>query len=239
MKYLDTKLLTPEANLACDEALLDFCEEGYPHEIIRFWEPAKTFVVLGYSNKISDEVNLFCCQKNQIPVFRRVSGGGAVLQGPGCLNYSLILKISRSRKLESITQTNRYVLQKNKTALEKILGKPVQIQGHTDLTLRNQKFSGNAQRRKRNFLLFHGTFLIELDITLMGKLLPLPSKRPAYRQNRSNKDFLTHLQLSRLRIKKALRQAWGAQTRMEEIPEEKIKKLTEEKYSKAEWNFKF
>src|SRR6267142_1472838 len=93
MKYIDLTLPTAAENLACDEALLDLCEEGYEHEILRFWEPREHFVVLGYANKIASEVNVPACKTNHVSIFRRCTGGGAVLQGPGCLNYSLVLKL--------------------------------------------------------------------------------------------------------------------------------------------------
>jgi lipoate-protein ligase A len=50
MQYLDHTFETPQQNLACDEALLDLCEEGYGHEILRCWEPRGHFIVLGYAS---------------------------------------------------------------------------------------------------------------------------------------------------------------------------------------------
>ena len=93
MKYLDLTLPTPEENLACDEALLDGCDDGDGPEVLRFWEPQKHFVVVGYSNRVESEVNVAACSELGIPILRRCSGGGTVLQGPGCLDYSLILRI--------------------------------------------------------------------------------------------------------------------------------------------------
>src|SRR5689334_4969218 len=95
MNWLDLTLSSPSLNLALDEALLDQCEEGSSDEVLRFWEPREPFVVLGYSNKVLSEVNLSYCRENNIPVLRRTSGGGTVLQGPGCLNYSLVLASER------------------------------------------------------------------------------------------------------------------------------------------------
>ena len=181
MKYTDLTFPAPEYNLACDEALLDLCEEGCEHEILRVWEPAQFFVVLGYSGKVQSEVDLRSCQKHKIPVFRRSSGGGTVLQGPGCLNFSLILKIENSPRLSQITETNAYVLERHKTALEALVdsGRKIKVQGLSDLALENLKFSGNAQRRKRRFLLFHGTFLLHFDIAMMEQILPVPERQPA------------------------------------------------------------
>ena len=89
MKGCDLTLPTPEENLACDEVLLDICEAGRLEGVLRFWEPAQHFVVLGYANRAAREANLEFCRSAGIRVLRRCSGGGAVLQGPGCLNYSL------------------------------------------------------------------------------------------------------------------------------------------------------
>src|SRR2546429_10004517 len=121
MKYCDLTLPSAEENLACDEVLLDLCDEGDAGEVIRFWEPAQYFVVVGYGNKLATEVNVPFCQLNTIPVLRRCSGGGTVLQGPGCLNYSLILRIDSDPALQTVTGTNRFVMERNRAALETLL----------------------------------------------------------------------------------------------------------------------
>jgi lipoate---protein ligase len=239
MKYLDRTLDTAQENLACDEALLDGCEEGHPDEILRFWEPRQHFVVLGYSNKVSTEVNLDSCEARGVPVLRRCSGGGTVLQGPGCLNYALILRIREGSATESITEANAFIMNRNRNALNSLLDGRALIQGHTDLTLEGLKFSGNAQRRKRRFLLFHGSFLLHLDLALVEQALRLPSKQPSYRRNRAHKDFLTNLQLGPEVVKEAMRTVWGANDPLEKIPEKRIASLMREKYAMDDWNLKF
>src|SRR5262245_40949097 len=102
MTCLELTLPTAAENLACDEALLDLCEDHGADEILRFWEPRNYFVVLGYGNKAAAEVDLEACAAEKIPVLRRCSGGGTVLQGPGCLNYALILRIDDGGPLQNI-----------------------------------------------------------------------------------------------------------------------------------------
>ena len=239
MKYLDRTLHTAQENLACDEALLDGCEEGSPDEILRFWEPRQHFVVLGYSNKASAEVNLDSCRALGIPVLRRCSGGGTVLQGPGCLNYALILRIRDGSAMESVTEANAFIMNRNRSALNLLLGGEVLIQGHTDLTLQGLKFSGNSQRRRRRFLLFHGSFLLHLDLALVEQVLQLPAKQPSYRRNRAHKNFLTNLSLKADAVKEAMKQIWAATEVLEEVPEERIERLVREKYATDDWNLKF
>ena len=210
MKRLDLSFDSPEANLAYDEALLDAVDNGQSDEILRFWTTPVFFVVLGYSNKISEDVNLVACEKNNIPILRRISGGGTVLQGPGCLNYSLILNHRDNPKISGITSTNHWVMGKNQQALQDLLGTPVTVKGITDLALGEKKFSGNAQRRKKNALLFHGTFLLDFDLSLIEKYLLLPPRQPDYRQNRTHLDFLTNIHQSPEEIKQVMTKIWGA-----------------------------
>lgn len=238
MKYLDRTLRTAQENLACDEALLDGCEEGDPDEILRFWEPRQHFVVLGYSNKVAAEVNLDSCQSLGFPVLRRCSGGGTVLQGPGCLNYALILRIREGSATANITEANAFIMNRNRNALNTLLGGEALIQGHTDLTLRGLKFSGNSQRRRRKFLLFHGSILLGLDLALVEKALRMPSKQPSYRRHRAHTDFLTNLSLKADAVKEAMKQVWGANEMLGEIPEERIEHLVHVKYGRDEWNLK-
>jgi lipoate-protein ligase A len=237
MKLLSLTLPSPAENLACDEALLDTCDENGGDEVLRFWEPTEFFAVVGYANSVTREVDMKACQREGVGVYRRCSGGGTVLQGPGCLNYSLILRIDGHDALGTITGANCHIMKRNRDALRSLLSGTVDMQGHTDLSLDGLKFSGNAQRRKRNTLLFHGTFLLQLDLSRVEKLLPMPSREPDYRKGRSHEQFLTNLQLPADAVKQALRRAWSAENVLENPPD--CGSLLAEKYSRPDWNLKF
>ncbi|MBN1687594.1 MAG: lipoate--protein ligase family protein [Candidatus Omnitrophica bacterium] len=239
MRLIDVRYETPAENLACDEALLAMCENGFQEEILRFWTTEKYFVVLGYSAKAKSEVNLEGCQELKIPVLRRISGGGTVLQGPGCLNYSLFLKISGSNNYRNITQTNQTVMEAHRATIESILNTRIRQRGITDLTVNDLKFSGNAQRRKKNFLLFHGTFLLNMDLAMIEKCLFLPQKQPSYRKKRRHLDFLINLPIAEVTIKQALQEKWDACNKLETIPHAFIQELARQKYLQDDWNFRY
>lgn len=239
MKYLDCTFPSPAENLACDEALLDWAESGAGHETLRFWESPVYFVVVGYANKVVTEVNVPVCEARKIPVLRRCSGGGTVVQGPGCLNYSLVLPITGNGPLHSIAVANQFIMRRNRAAIESVLNKPVAIRGHTDLATGELKFSGNSQRRRQHFLLFHGTLLLNFDLALIGDLLRMPSKQPHYRENREHGNFLTNLNLAAEEMKTAVKKAWSVDSQLTNPPVNEIKSLACEKYSTNEWNFKF
>ncbi len=238
MNFCDLTLPSPEENLACDEALLELAEDGQGGEVLRVWEPRQYFVVVGYSNKAAVEVNLPFCQLNTIPVLRRCSGGGTVLQGPGCLNYSLVLRLADSAPLLNIPTTNAFVLKQHQAVLSVLLRAPVEMRGQTDLAIGGLKFSGNAQRRKKHFLLFHGSFLLHLDMSMVEGALHLPSRQPDYRLNRSHSDFLMNLRVPPARMKEALAKCWSANEPLTDLPFEQVAMLVREKYAQEQWNFR-
>ncbi|MGC9036038.1 MAG: lipoate--protein ligase family protein [Verrucomicrobiia bacterium] len=240
MFYLDKTFARPEENLACDELLVEFCSSNDGIECLRFWEPDNYFVVLGYGNRVSEEVFVEECERCNVPIFRRISGGGCVLQGPGCLNYSLVLKISNNpQNLSTIPDTNRYVMNRTKRAIQSVLGNNVKVSGITDLTIDGKKFSGNAQRRFNDYILYHGAFLLNMDISMIERLLKIPPRQPCYRQNRTHRDFLININVQSLKIKESLKKEWGAYEVFDKVSYDKINKLAAEKYLNPEWNLKY
>lgn len=236
---MDLTLPTPAENLACDEALLDQCDAGCDDEILRFWEPTSVFVVLGYANRVAAEVKADICDESGVQVLRRISGGGTVLQAPGCLNYALVLRTSTAPELRTTGTTNRFVMERHRFLLENLLGVRVTIDGVTDLVVHGRKVSGNAQRRRANAILFHGTFLLNAPVNLMGKYLKMPSRAPAYRDGRPHEEFVANLGIDGEVLKAEMRRLWKADRRADHWPEVAVERLVQTKYSLQEWNLKF
>lgn len=233
-------LLTPAENLACDEALLDEAAASGGNGLLRFWESPVHFIALGYANKVKEEVDGEACRQAGVPILRRCSGGGTVLQGPGCFNYALILPADETGPLASITGANRFIMERHRDALTTLLGRAVTVEGHTDLALAGRKFSGNAQRRKRTHLLFHGSFLLEdFDPGLIERFLRPPPRQPEYRRGRSHGEFVTRLDVARDAIQSALCRAWNSSLTDFPTPDAAIARLVETKYSRAEWNLRW
>jgi lipoate-protein ligase A len=242
MNLLNLTLQTPAENLACDEALLDLAESGQGGEVLRFWESRQHFVVVGYANRIITEVEEPACQARGVPILRRCSGGGTVVQGPGCLNYALVLKISEDAPTRSISAANEFIMQLNRAAIQSVMHDPqslIQVCGHTDLALNGMKFSGNSQRRRRHFLLFHGTFLLGFDLTLIAECLKQPSQEPDYRAGRTHSRFITNLDLDQNAVMQAMAAMWKPDCKSLRLPSDAIARLVAEKYGNAEWNRKF
>ncbi len=234
MRTLDLTLPTPQENLALEEALLEWSESSH-QECLRFWESQSHFVVLGAGSPVKTDVNHDACGRRGIPVLRRCSGGGTVVQGPGCLNYTFVLDRERRDNLESIASTSEAVLGSIITALGKCGVVETSIQGYSDLTMGPMKFSGNAQRRRKRFVLFHGTILHNFDLDLIRECLGTPEKMPDYRSGRSHESFITNLEVDPFRLRREIAELWNADDTLIDWPDERTAELARTKYADQQW----
>jgi lipoate-protein ligase A len=236
MRYLDLTLPGAAENLALDEALLEEAESADSvAETLRLWEPARPMVVLGRSSQIEDEVDLDACRQLKIPVLRRVSGGAAVLAGPGCLMYALVLDCRVRPALRAAGHAHRFVLGTMAAALRP-LAPGVGCRGISDLAVGEQKFSGNSIRLRRDHLLYHGTLLYDFPLELIGRCLKMPRRQPDYRDRRLHGAFVTNLSLECAAIRGALVATWNAHEPPGGWPQQRTARLVDEKYGRQEWN---
>ena len=236
LKLLDLTLATPEENLALDEALLEQAEQGSgPGEVLRLWESPQPLVVVGRSSRIAAEVNLPVCRAQQIPVLRRCSGGAAVVVGPGCLMYSVVLAYEARPELRVLEQTHRFVLGMMVNALATI-DPTVKMLGTSDLTRGNRKFSGNSLRCKRDHLLYHGTILYDYQLPLIGQCLGVAPRQPEYRRQRQHMAFVDNFPAKAESLRKAISQAWCVSETLDQWPRQEMEHLVASRYSQDSWN---
>jgi lipoate-protein ligase A len=159
---------------------------------------------LGRISKTQDDVRTDAVQQDGIRVLRRSSGGGTVLQGPGCLNYSLILS-RNSQPVNDLRRSYGFILGRVVEAL-RLSGVESAYHPISDiaLTVSDRKISGNAQKRGRKFILHHGTMLVDFDLEQVDKYLKMPKEFPDYRNNRDHRDFMANASIDRCVFKKAL-----------------------------------
>jgi lipoate-protein ligase A len=233
VRFLDLTLPAAADNLALDEALLLRAESGDADEVLRVWEWHEPAVVLGSACRLAEDVDVAACEADGVPILRRSSGGGTVLLGSGCLLFSLVLRYDRDPALGEIRSSYALILDRLAQALD-VEG--IVAAGTSDLALAGRKFSGNAQQRKRHFLLHHGSLLYAFDLSRVSRYLRQPPRAPEYRAGREHVDFLMNLPLSVGEMKRRLRAAWGAEELAGDWPEELVRRLTAEKYGLREWS---
>jgi len=209
MRVLDLSFHDPAANLALDEVLLDSAERGIAGESLRFWESPTPFVVVGVSQSVAAEVYEEACAQDGVPILRRCSAGGCVFQGPGSLNFNLVLSYERDPSLKNIRSSYDYILSRIQEVLER-RGVHASLEGTSDLAVDGLKVSGNAQQRRKHFFLHHGTLLHHVDWAAMARYVREPQNRPAYRGERSHSKFVSVLPLGPGQLREALCEALDA-----------------------------
>ena len=215
-RFVDLAFLDPVDNLVYDDVLLKLAEEGAGELTLRLWESPRYFIVLGRTGRAADDLIVDVIRQDQIPVLRRSSGGGTVVQGPGCLNFSIILPKSFDVGLQDLRKSYQIILSGIIKALND-LGVQAVFRPISDLALQGseKKFSGNAQRRGRHYILHHGTILYNFDLALISRYLAMPKDIPEYRQSRPHFDFVTNIQSSKQNtivladLKKSILKAYG------------------------------
>ncbi len=236
MQLLDLTLPTLEANLALDEALLLAAEAGGA-EVLRLWQWSTPAVILGAGGRWAVEADVAACERDGVPILRRSSGGGAVLLGPGCLLYSLVLAYDRHPVLHDLHASYRFILDRLAQALEP-LAPGIAPAGISDLAIAGKKCAGNSQQRKRTHFLHHGALLCTFDLEQIPRYLPHPPREPAYRAGKSHLNFLTNLNVVIPQVEACLRNAWDADHATQIWPADRVSCLLNDRYGRREWHLR-
>jgi lipoate-protein ligase A len=184
---------------------------------------------VGRSSEILQEVHVDLCQRDGIPVLRRPSGGAAVVVGPGCLMYAVVLNLAKRPALRAVDRAHWFVLGAIAGALEPLVP-GVRCRGISDLVLGEKKFSGNSLRLKRNNVLYHGTILHDFRLEWIDRYLAMPPREPEYRNHRPHEQFVANLPVTAAAIREAIRGAWSATTPCTQWPRARTEELAARDY---------
>jgi lipoate---protein ligase len=150
----------PFYNLAVEEFLLKNADEEFL--ILYVNSPS---VIIGKHQSVHMEVNTKFITENQIPVIRRISGGGTVFHDYGNLNFSFLRNSESGRQVDFRKYTEPVI------DFLKSLGIGASFEGKNDLKVDGLKISGNAEHVHHNRVLHHGTLLFSTSMEMLGNSL--------------------------------------------------------------------
>lgn len=159
----------PEENLNLEYKLLT----ERPQDVLLLYRNMPS-VIVGRNQCIEAEVDLGFCQKEGIPVIKRISGGGTVYHDLGNINYAFITGTESGRgTVEGVG--NETVLDWDATepivwALRS-LGIEAVTGPRKELNVNGYKVSGSASHISKGRQLFHGTLLHRTDLTMLDRVL--------------------------------------------------------------------
>ncbi|MBW6500943.1 MAG: lipoate--protein ligase family protein [Bacteroidales bacterium] len=150
MKCLSLETHDPFFNLSADEYLLKNREEDF---LILGCNDRS--MIIGKHQVANREADAGFVSENNIPVIRRISGGGTVFHDRGNLNFTFIRNSEPGKQIDFRRHTLPVI------RFLSSLGVEAKFEGKNDLKVKGLKISGNAEHVYRNRVLHHGTLLYD------------------------------------------------------------------------------
>ncbi len=181
-------------NMLTDRAILLACSEGEVPPTLRLYGWERPTLSIGYSQDITKDIDIDDCERKNIPVVRRFTGGRALLHQHE-LTYSLIVPIPYPGFPGSLrgafNTVSKAIVESLKIAGIRDIGMAGNKSGgrgsrrspacfsmanHCEIMVRGKKLVGSAQRRLGSAFLQHGSILLDSDPNLTHGLLKYSSE---------------------------------------------------------------
>ena len=183
MRYMESSSTDPAFNLALEQYAFDTLtqEDG----LFMLWRNSDC-VIVGLNQNTENEINREYVDANDIPVIRRLSGGGAVFHDLGNLNFTFI---TRPADMEVSFETSMRPVADALISL----GLSVGLSGRNDMTLGGMKISGSAQYLRDGKLMHHGTLLFDTNLDRMSEALHADADKLAAKGIKSVRSRVTNI----------------------------------------------
>lgn len=238
MRCISLQSFDPFLYLAAEEHLLKKTNDEYL--ILAVNSPS---VIIGKHQSPHREVNTMFVIKNNIPVIRRISGGGTVFHDMGNLNFTFIMNSQPGQQVDFRKYTKPVI------AFLDQLGVEAKFEGKNDLKVNGLKISGNAEHIYRNRVLHHGTLLFSSDMNLLRNSLRKDASFYKTRAVVSNPSSVSNLNVflpsirdiynfRELMASYFMKETPGIENFL--LPADTVKEielLADSKFRKWEWNF--
>jgi len=248
-RLIDIMVENASTQMAIDEAIASARRREETPNTVRMYRWNPSAVSIGYFQSIAKEVNLEECEKQEVDVIRRITGGGAVFHDyNGELTYSFVAP-------ENDPKIPRDIL----TSYELICGAVIKGLTHlgvnsefkpvNDIIAGGKKISGNAQTRRHGVVLQHGTVLIDSDIVKMFQVLRVSDTKISDKMIKAVEERVTNIRryldrdVSFIEARDALVRGFEETFDVELVSgelteyEEKLVEEYRRRYSSHEWVF--
>lgn len=185
MRYFVSDKQDIRWNLATEEYLLNKKDITEPLILLYQQSPC---VIIGRNQNVYEEVDLAYLKANAIILTRRISGGGAVYEDLGNFCFSFV-----TDKHQTVFGDYEGVTEPMLAALHRMGAKAATIGGRNDLYIEGKKFSGNAMYTKQGRTYSHGTLMVDVDLSVLEKVLTVPQEKIESKASKSVRKSVTNL----------------------------------------------
>lgn len=236
-KIFISKSTNPWFNLAYEEQLVN--EVAKDEVYLYLWQNQHT-VVIGKHQNPWREILVSDLEKDLGKVARRLSGGGAVYHDLGNLNFTFVM----NKKNEDLHKQLKVIVEGVKK-----LGIDAEFSGRNDILAEGRKFSGNAFYYGKENYYHHGTILVDVDMSKLGKYLNVSMKKLSAKGVESVKSRVINLkelnpnmtiQSTMDAVAEAFEEIYGVADSVTHISEENASEKAKERYHHyASWDWRF
>lgn len=230
----------PRINLALEEYATGHVDLNHGYLLLYVNRPS---VIIGRNQNPLLEVDSAYLAENNMPLVRRISGGGAVYHDHGNLNFSFITRFDPA-------YLNNYAFFAAPIiAALKGMGVPAALNAGNDIVVDGRKISGISQYSNGKGLLVHGTLLFDARLDVLWNALAPPSDPMASKAVRSLRSPVANIveflpsDVSMHAFKSGIRDgvvdAWGGDGsvyRLDGHQWDVVDALARDKYHSWHWN---
>jgi lipoate-protein ligase A len=261
-RFIDSGPKRASLNMAIDEAIAESVGKGLAPPTLRFygWNPPA--VSIGYSQNI-EEVDQEECRLKNYDIVRRPTGGRAILHNKE-LTYSIMSPADNPLFSKNIMSSYKILHQGIMIGLRKLGLIPEMVSGRDkkgnkspacffspsiyELTIDGKKIIGSAQKRWQKVMLQQGSILLDLDVDALFSVLSNQNSRGA-KERAGQKMTSISRELGKSvdidNVKKVMtdgfEEALGIRLKRGSLTDYETAlafRLSVEKYSNKEWNYK-
>ncbi len=244
-------------NMALDEAISEAVRQKLSPPTLRLYQWETPSLSIGHFQKISD-IDIDYCNNNKYPVVRRLTGGRAILHdseltysfssltGSSLFDDSLINNYTvlsnalvSGLKLNGIDAINSFRKKKSAASKNPACFKAV---SYGEITVKNKKIIGSAQKRFKNSFLQHRSILMSFNWNELCKVLKY-NNGEKFSDIGSVSEYAPEVSIAGLR--RSLRESFETTLEIKIISDNPskfelglAKELEATKYSNDEWNFR-
>ncbi len=155
-----SQITDPYLNIATEEYLLKHTDDN----IFYLYLNSKSLIIGKHQNTLS-EVNYPFILKNNIPVIRRLSGGGTVFHDEDNINFCFIMNGEKGKLVDFKKYIDPVI------DFLKSLHIHAEHGGRNDILIEGCKISGNASHVFKNRVMHHGTLLFNSQLDSLTQTL--------------------------------------------------------------------
>jgi lipoate---protein ligase len=238
MLILISTTVNPYFNLATEEYLF----KNKRDNLIFLYRNSPSLIVGKHQNTLA-EINLPFVLKYQIPVIRRLSGGGTVYHDEGNINFCFI-KNGTEGHLVNFKEFTLPVVR-----FLKSLGIDAELGSKNELSTLGLKFSGNAEHLFKNRIMHHGTLLFNTNLDQLDESIRVNPQSYLDKAVKSNRMRVTNLlpllttPVTAIQFMEDLTSYFGSyfpdsqSISLSQQETESIEALVQSKYNNKDWNF--